>query len=396
MRRLTKDDVTILKGIAIIFIIYHNFFYLFHRDFAENEMDFSPDRVLIFLNALKEAPYHFAELFVSFFGHYGVQVFLFLSGYGLCKSFINNQPRYYDFFKKHIIKIYGLLFTGITTICVYNLYTTGDLHSRWYLDLIIKKIIPIYNLDPGALFAYCGPWWFLALILQFYFIFPFLYKVITKYKLLGFLTLSAAGYIWVYLCYFTPIGDNSGLQIAPNIPMHIPEFCLGIYLAIKKDNNKKVNTLAFILSIPIFVLSNFYTLFFPLSFISVTIIIFYIGDILLNLINKIQPLNKFLLYIGNISMILFMINGFTRSVFATYWQEYPHVLNYLIAIVLLFIINIMLSDLLKNMYLKICDILHKIASFIEKPIIPKYQKSVEKIISIFVVCVICYEIIINI
>ena len=84
---LTRNECTAMRGIAILAIILHNYCHFISKIVQENEYQFfvshneqlwqvisHPDELL---------PIH---LF-SFFGHYGVPVFLFLSGYGLVRKY---------------------------------------------------------------------------------------------------------------------------------------------------------------------------------------------------------------------------------------------------------------------------------------------------------------------
>jgi hypothetical protein len=53
---LTKDDVTVLKGLAISAIVFHNFFHsIFHKT-QENEINFDPARFTYFLREFPFSP----------------------------------------------------------------------------------------------------------------------------------------------------------------------------------------------------------------------------------------------------------------------------------------------------------------------------------------------------
>ena len=92
---LTRKECTAMRGIAILAIMLHNYTHWLKGIVRENEYTWqyakwdqlwqviqNPDELL---------PMH---LF-SFFGHYGVPVFLFLSGYGLVKNhaFVDGNKR---------------------------------------------------------------------------------------------------------------------------------------------------------------------------------------------------------------------------------------------------------------------------------------------------------------
>lgn len=72
-----------MRGIAILFIILHNYLHLEQYGFTgENEMSFSGDKAVDFFNAVSNGSNVIAE-FLSHLGWIGVPVFVFLTGYGI-------------------------------------------------------------------------------------------------------------------------------------------------------------------------------------------------------------------------------------------------------------------------------------------------------------------------
>ena len=80
---LTRNECTAMRGIAILAIVLHNYCHFISKIVQENEYQFfvSHNEQLwqVVTNPDALLPVHL----LSFFGHYGVPVFLFLSGYGL-------------------------------------------------------------------------------------------------------------------------------------------------------------------------------------------------------------------------------------------------------------------------------------------------------------------------
>ena len=81
---LDNKDTTILKALAILAIVFHNFFHV-AVNVHENEFDFRPERFGVFLQAAVHPSLTIQALF-AFYGHYGVQIFMFLSAYGLART----------------------------------------------------------------------------------------------------------------------------------------------------------------------------------------------------------------------------------------------------------------------------------------------------------------------
>ena len=84
--KLTRQDTNLLKGLAIVGIILHNFCHMLPRIVAENEYTYHTFKNAQLLGSLEHG-YHVGLSLLSYFGHYGVPVFLLLSGYGLVMKY---------------------------------------------------------------------------------------------------------------------------------------------------------------------------------------------------------------------------------------------------------------------------------------------------------------------
>ena len=88
---LSRAECTAMRGIAILAIVLHNYCHFIGKIVKENEYQFftsNNDRLWHALTNIDELlPVHL----LSYFGHYGVPVFLFLSGFGLVKKYEKNE-----------------------------------------------------------------------------------------------------------------------------------------------------------------------------------------------------------------------------------------------------------------------------------------------------------------
>lgn len=112
---ISRKQSSLMRGIAMLLICLHN---LFHQNslFKECEFAFYPERVKQ-LHNIPLTPWHLVEALFSFWGWYGVPIFIFLSGYGLvCKhelSAKNLTPGAYishNYLKLIVLLIPGYLF----------------------------------------------------------------------------------------------------------------------------------------------------------------------------------------------------------------------------------------------------------------------------------------------
>lgn len=78
-----------LRGIAILGIMLHNYCHWLGFAVKENEYTFSAGNAVQFWYKLTSFDHDILIHFFSFLGHYGVPVFLFVSGYGLVMKYEN-------------------------------------------------------------------------------------------------------------------------------------------------------------------------------------------------------------------------------------------------------------------------------------------------------------------
>jgi len=302
---LTKQQTSIIKGVAIIMIVMHNYLHLF--GFGENEMSFDFSILFHYLKGIAHQPDSFPNAMFSYFGHYGVQLFIFVSGFGLAKKYLqsDNQINYKEYYVYRIAKIYSyLLFGLLITVC--HRLVMRKLDFTLFLGDALRTLSMTDNFSYHRLFAYVGPWWFFSMILQLYILFPFLYKYIQQRQRKGFYILLLVSYLLIYL--LLPITEHFSIPLFGNCIGHLPEFVLGI--AVASIPEIKIQLKHILIVVVVFIFSNLSKYAFPLSFLCVTIILLLLVYPLLNKKNK---LVKFLIFIGEISAFMFVINGQLRA-----------------------------------------------------------------------------------
>lgn len=311
----SKNDTLFFKGIAILLIVLHNYFHIIQGFGIENEFLFHDGNYLRFYNTFIsfDIKNQLAGIF-SFLGHYGVQIFFFFSAYGLTIQYSNWKESDFKFIFRRLKKIYFLLLFAVL-FCVVFFEIIGI--SFGFKGTVARTLILGSTLNSfTTLSMFSGPFWFFAAIIQFYIIFPFLYKFVLKFRLdLKFVPLILSLCL-VYIFYFyldgltLTFGEKTfDLSVFRNVIGHLPELILGIIMAVY--GKKSFSFLFIIGALLIYIFSQIYSFIFPLSFVSMTVL-------LLPLISFIErKMNNFfkqiILFTGNISMILFIVNGPFRS-----------------------------------------------------------------------------------
>lgn len=205
---LSRNDTAFLKGIAILMIAVHNFCHWLPRCVPENEYTFDAGRIGQYLVYVAQGGPHLVLNFFSHYGHYGVPLFLFLSGYGLVKKYekpmttrcatmteteteaetapqtkaasqTKAAPPFPTVFRRafqetgaalafiwgHAVKLWRLMIPAIVLlwICQETIGKGWQTHAEDLLKMVTYTTNLYYKRD-----LILGPWWFFSLILQLY------------------------------------------------------------------------------------------------------------------------------------------------------------------------------------------------------------------------------------
>jgi peptidoglycan/LPS O-acetylase OafA/YrhL len=312
--RLNKFDVSdtlTLKGIAIACIVLHNFYHLL-GPVKENEFEFDPGRLTIFLQAMQD-PRQVIQAFFSFFGHYGVQIFIFLSAYGLALRYWDRPQSWGDFMWSRIKKIYPAFLLALVTWVVFRGMTNPSAMIHYNFGKVALTVLGIRSLVPGAGLPSVGPWWFLPFIMQFYALWPALKRFTKRFGPPGLIVLICASVVLLYL-----VNDILVARWSINLkemPIgNMASICLGILAA----RYRWLPGTAFgLIGAALLVGGNAYHALWPLSFGGALLFALWLYRIAAPWLRNRAALT----YLGVISMPLFFVNGFVRMPFFAIAQQ---------------------------------------------------------------------------
>lgn len=177
MSLLSRAECTALRGIAILGIMLHNYCHWLRMAVKENEYTFSQannDRLLdVMANPDWNLPIHL----LSYFGHYGVPVFLFLSGFGLVMKYENSSLHSplstLNFAKYNYLKLFRMMIIGYVFFILVD-YMTPAPHHYALLD-VVAQLLMFNNLLPTPdKIIWPGPFWFFGLMMQLYIVYRLL------------------------------------------------------------------------------------------------------------------------------------------------------------------------------------------------------------------------------
>lgn len=168
---LSRSECSAMRGLAILGIVLHNYCHWLGPAVKENEYLFYITNSEHLWYALTHPDAILPVHLVSYFGHYGVPVFLFLSGYGLVMKYggMADLP-VWRFIRYHYLKLFGMLVAGFVAFTVVDAVTPGAF--RYHADNVIAQLLMYINLLPQPNSRiWPGPYWFFGLMMQFYIIY---------------------------------------------------------------------------------------------------------------------------------------------------------------------------------------------------------------------------------
>ena len=190
---LAMSESAALRGIAILGIMLHNYCHWLGFAVKENEYTFDAERPMQFWDKLTSFDSDLFIHFFSFFGHYGVPVFLFVSGFGLVKKYekglsferrvlsedtIDSKTNLsqhsslnaLNFMKKHFLKLFRLMIIGYVVFIIVYFLRNSNAATVFSIDHVIAQLTMVinfvYKYPDKAITP--GPYWFFGLMVQLY------------------------------------------------------------------------------------------------------------------------------------------------------------------------------------------------------------------------------------
>jgi peptidoglycan/LPS O-acetylase OafA/YrhL len=301
-------DTDALKGVGILAIVLHNFYHSLPHAVIENEFAFVPGHFQRFLATVVDPRQTFQTLF-SFLGHFGVQLFIFLSAYGLALKYWRTAS-WTGFMWSRIRKLYPMFFLAMGLWLVLRVfeYGTGFPAYLWsQTDELVLTTLGVINLAPGYGLPPVGPWWFLPFIVQFYCLWPAIAAWTRRTGAPGLLVLAI-----VCVAVTAVIGpilvDKWAIDLVETPVGHMPELCLGVAMA---RYGIRIPPLSALVALVVFILGNLYPPIWPLTFVSMLLMLLFAYQRTGRYFRQARLIRT----IALVSMPLFFINGFLRSPF---------------------------------------------------------------------------------
>jgi len=183
---LTKVQCDVLRGLAIMGIFLHNFCHWLRGGFHENEYWYYQENSDAAWNYWTAGGLDvFAPIqFFSFLGHYGVPLFLFLSGFGLVMKYERSgasRVGVFTFVGYQWLKLFRLMLLGFV-LSALTYIACGNAPHPWNETLAqLGMVSNFLFVKPGSAIV-PGPYWFFGLMLEVYVIYRLLVYSTSRHK----------------------------------------------------------------------------------------------------------------------------------------------------------------------------------------------------------------------
>lgn len=340
---LTRAECNALRGIAILGIFLHNFCHWLNPVVKENEYQYFQHNVDWFAQCAARVNELFPAHAISFFGHYGVPVFLFLSAYGLEMKYGNGQGKAPDgrrvvvssFVRYHYLKLFKMMIVGFICFTVVDAMTAGSWHYN--VAQIVGQLLMINNFyDQPDRNIWPGPFWFFGLMLQLYVV----YRLLLYRRHWGW-TVGLMAVCTVAQLFMDPEGENLNYWRYNFMGGMLP-FGLGLLFA-RYGNKVMLVNLTFGSFLMSWVVCSFFIVSASGSFYTWAIVpalVCYASVYFIKTVSTLplpwlrSRIGYVLGWLGNVSAALFVIHPAIRKVFITVSRQgdiYTGLLLYAIA-----------------------------------------------------------------
>lgn len=341
---ISLDEGLLLRALAILAIIAHNYLHWIEGGPGENEFDFQGHRADDFWKLVASQPLDLVRWLAGYFGHYGVQVFLFLSGYGLAMQGGKNELGWWAFQKRRWRKLMPAVLIAALGYFLYE-----GLRIGWYevwheqgLNLL-RQCLGISNFIPENVYKPIGPWWYLGVLWQFYAVAPFLIKQKTRmWVIAGWMLIALAGEYFIA----SPMLEHWGVNWNHTILGHFDVCLAGVLVA--RMGSFSLSKMWVGLAWLAFFVGSFSKELWPLTGLVSLVAFIPILRIIAGWMTRFTMPLVAGRWLGELSLYLFLCNGYLRRPLVDWVNRDPHWWTHLWSLGVFFTLTLAWAVLLRR------------------------------------------------
>ncbi|MBR7003270.1 MAG: acyltransferase [Neisseriaceae bacterium] len=225
---LSIQECSAMRALAILSIMLHNYTHWLPNIVKENEFTYRQERNTQFWQALQLYNDDFLLHIMSYLGHYGVIIFLFLSGFGVVMKYEKgniSEIKTWSFIRYNYLKLWRIFIVGFIAFVLIDAITKR-MHFYSFTDVVAMLGLFGNLLDSPSQSIWPGPYWYFGITLQLYVIYCL---ILYRYRYWG-IPLLLIIICWLWQSYY--IGDHQVITyLRYNFVGGILPFCIGILLA---------------------------------------------------------------------------------------------------------------------------------------------------------------------
>lgn len=292
-----------------------------------------------------------------FFGGTGIHLFILLSGFGLYYSYLHRPERFFPFLKRRLMKVYFPYIIVVSLSALLSLFIPVYKSSLYAYGghVFLYKMF-----DQDIMGSYGNQLWFISMIFQFYFSFHVIRWFKSRFHDSWFIILS----VLLSLLWATVVVafGKQGQRVWDSFFLQFFwEFALGMVIAERVVNHKKINfqqlsqftvLLIGIVNCAAYALlalkggswGKFFNDYFALiGYASITLFIYRMN---------LSSINRFFIYIGKISISVFLLHDVVFLTLATVFPNLNKIYVLIGALLIIFPVSLLFQRVVDALFIR--------------------------------------------
>ena len=345
---LTRSECTAMKGIAILGIMLHNYCHWLTDIVRENEFTWRQPRCDRLLEVLQQPDELLPMHLFSFFGHYGVTVFLFLSGFGLVMKYERSplpEVGIWRFLRYNYLKLFRILVVGFVLFVMLDAITPA-MHRYKASEVVAILGMYVNFLEHPAQVIWPGPYWYFSVTLQLYLLYRLVFYRWRHWSVA--VALMVGCWIW-QLCYCDDMVTLERLRY--NLVGGLLPFGMGLLAARSEKLKEMCGKLRLPLYAVLFMLSILFAFYFSLLSPQMWLWVPALAVVGTMALVKLMPqwLMPSVVWLGTIPAAIFVMHPLVRKIFIRPYLQYDQYAGLLLFVVATLLVSWLVKKIIDKM-----------------------------------------------
>ena len=341
---LTRTECTAMKGIAILGIMLHNYCHFVKDIVRENEFTWQQSKCDRLWEVLQQPDDLLPMHLLSFFGHYGVTVFLFLSGFGLVMKYERSslpEVGIWRFIRYNYLKLFRIFIVGFVLFVMLDVLTPVMHHYKAH-EVVAMLGMYANFLEHPAQVVWPGPYWYFSVTLQLYILYRLVFYRCRHWGVVVALIVGC----WVWqLCYLDDMVTLERLRYS--FVGGLLPFGMGVLVA-RWSASKDLSPLSSLLIFVLMVIFGFMFSVFDINTWLWVPAMAVVGTIaLVKLIP--QSVMPSIVWLGTVSAAIFVMHPLVRKVFVRPYYVYDQYAGLFLFIVATLLVSWLVKIIIDKM-----------------------------------------------